>query len=99
MELVLQMMMVLSIKERPVLGSVSSGNSRSVSTTSPARSPQAARITMSTSALRLVTCCRTVLPAPKGPGMQYVPPREIGKNVSMILVWVTIGSRGRSLSA
>ncbi len=99
MDEVLQMMMVRSIKERPVLGSISSGNSRSVSTTSPALSPQAARITMSTSALRLVTCCRTVLPAPKGPGMQYVPPLLIGKKVSMMRVWVTIGSKGRSLSA
>ena len=50
------MMTVRSISVRPVRGSVSSGNSRSVSTTSPARSPQAARTTMSTSAWRLVTC-------------------------------------------
>jgi hypothetical protein len=50
MEEVLQMMTVRSISVLPVRGSSSSGNSRSVSTTSPARSPQAARTTMSTSA-------------------------------------------------
>ena len=70
MEEVLQMMMVRSISERPVRGSVSSGNSVSVSTTSPARSPQAAIITMSTSAYFEVVCCSTVFPAPKGPGVQ-----------------------------
>ena len=36
------------LRRRPVRGSVSSGNSRSVSTTSPARSPQAATMMMST---------------------------------------------------
>lgn len=50
MEEVLQMMMVRSIRERPVRGSTSSGNSFSTSTTSPARSPQAATMTTSTSA-------------------------------------------------
>ena len=70
MELVLQMMTVRSMRLRPVRGSVSTGNSRSVSTTSPARSPQAAMMTTSTSAWRLVSCCSTVLPAPNGPGMQ-----------------------------
>ena len=48
MEEVLQMMMVRSISEPPVLGSASLGNSVMVSTTSPARSPQATTITMST---------------------------------------------------
>ena len=67
---VLQMMIVRSIRLRPVRGSISSGKSRSVSTTSPARSPQAAMITTSTSAWREVICCSTVLPAPNGPGMQ-----------------------------
>ena len=43
-------MIVLSISVLPVLGSDKCGNSRRVSTTSPARSPQAAIITRSTSA-------------------------------------------------
>ena len=49
MEDVLQMMIVLSIRDLPVLGSSSSGNSFRISTTSPARSPQAATITISAS--------------------------------------------------
>ena len=69
-ELVLQMITVRSMRLRPVRGSVSTGNSRSVSTTSPARSPHAATMTTSASACRLMSCCRTVLPAPNGPGMQ-----------------------------
>ena len=41
-----------------------------------------------------MTFCSTVLPAPKGPGMQAVPPRAMGKNVS-IMRWVVIkGSVG-----
>jgi hypothetical protein len=55
---------------RPVRGSISSGNSRSVSTNSPARSPQAATMTTSTSALRLVICCSAVFPAPPELGGQ-----------------------------
>ncbi|GAG58151.1 unnamed protein product [marine sediment metagenome] len=70
MELVLQIMIVLSIRDFPVRGSINSGNSIKVSTTSPARSPQAAMMTISTSAFRLVICWRTVLPAPNGPGIQ-----------------------------
>ncbi len=70
MELVLQMITVRSMRLRPVRGSVSTGNSRRVSTTSPARSPHAAMMTTSTSACRLTSCCSTVLPAPNGPGMQ-----------------------------
>ena len=42
MEEVLQMMIVRSMSVLPVRGSGSSGNSRSISTTSPARSPHAA---------------------------------------------------------
>ena len=99
MELVLQMITVRSMRLRPVRGSVSSGNSRSVSTTSPARSPQAATMTMSTSAWRLVSCWSTVLPAPNGPGMQYVPPRATGKNVSRMRCLVTNGSDGRRRSS
>ena len=45
---VLQMMIVRCISDLPVFGSMISGNSFSVSTTSPARSPHAAEITMST---------------------------------------------------
>ena len=47
-EEVLQMMIVRFMSDWPVFGSVISGNSFSVSTTSPARSPQAADMTMST---------------------------------------------------
>ena len=70
MDEVLHIIIVRSMSERPVLGSVSSGNSVSVSTTSPARSPQAAIMTISTSAYFDMVCCSTVLPAPKGPGVQ-----------------------------
>ena len=48
MDDVLHMMMVRFISDWPVFGSMISGNSLSVSTTSPARSPQAAEITIST---------------------------------------------------
>ena len=93
------MISVRSIRLLPVRGSVSSGNSRRVSTTSPARSPHAATSTTSTSACLLVICCNTVLPAPNGPGMQYTPPRATGKNVSMMRTFVTSGSVGRRRSA
>ena len=94
----MQTIMVLSIRGIPVKGSRISGNSLIVSTTSPALSPQAATITMSTFALRLVICCNTVLPAPKGPGIQYVPPFATGNSVSIILILVISGSAGFSLS-
>ena len=81
------MMIVRSISEPPVRGSLVSGYSWMVSTTSPARSPQAMMITTSTVALRAIRLCSTVLPAPKGPGMQPVPPRATGKKASMIR-WV-----------
>ncbi len=42
------MMIVRFISDWPVFGSMISGNSLSVSTTSPARSPHAAEMTMST---------------------------------------------------
>ena len=45
---VLQMITVRSMSFLPVRGSSSSGNSFSISTTSPARSPHAADTTMST---------------------------------------------------
>ena len=48
MDEVLQMIIVRFMSDWPVLGSISSGNSFSVSTTSPARSPHAAEMTMST---------------------------------------------------
>ena len=99
MEEVLQMMMVRSIRERPVRGSTSSGNSFSTSTTSPARSPQAATMTMSTSAFLASMCCSTVLPAPKGPGTQKVPPLATGRNVSMERSLVTKVSSGRRRSS
>ena len=99
MEEVLQMMMVRSIRERPVRGSVSSGNSVSTSTTSPARSPQAATMTMSTSAFLASMCCSTVLPAPKGPGTQKVPPLATGRKVSTQRSWVTSVSSGRRRSS
>ena len=50
--------------------------------------------TMSISACREVICCRTVLPAPNGPGMQYVPPRTMGNIESTIRTRVTSGSVG-----
>ena len=99
MDEVLQMMMVRSISERPVRGSVSSGNSLSTSTTSPARSPQAATMTMSTSAFFASMCCSTVLPAPKGPGTQKVPPLATGRKVSMQRILVTSVSSGRRRSS
>ncbi len=94
MDEVLQMMMVRSISEPPVFGSSSSGNSQMSSTTSPARSPQATTMTMSTAANWLRRCWSTVLPAPKGPGMHAVPPRATGNIVSMIRLPVTSSSRG-----
>ena len=94
MDEVLQMMMVRSISDPPVFGSLILGNSLIVSTTSPARSPQATTITTSTAECREIRFCKTVLPAPKGPGMQQVPPRATGKKVS-IRRWVVIsGSSG-----
>ena len=92
---VLAIMIVRSIKLRPVRGSVSDGKSRSVSTISPALSPHAAMMTISISACLAVICCNTVLPAPKGPGMQYVPPRAIGNIESTIRTRVTRGSSGK----
>ncbi|OPZ77360.1 MAG: hypothetical protein BWY79_01206 [Actinobacteria bacterium ADurb.Bin444] len=93
------MMTVRSISGFPVRGSSNSGNSRRVSTTSPARSPQAAMMTTSASAWRLVSCCNTVLPAPNGPGMQYVPPLATGTSVSRMRILVTNCSVGRNRSA
>jgi hypothetical protein len=51
---------------------------------------------MSISACREVICCSTVLPAPNGPGMQYVPPRTTGNIESMMRTRVTSGSVGIS---
>ncbi len=70
------------------------GNSVIVSTTSPARSPQATTMTMSTAEKREIGDCSTVFPAPKGPGMQPMPPRAIGKNVSISRMVVISGSDG-----
>src|SRR2546430_13270934 len=84
MDEVLQMMMVRSISEPPVFGSTSFGNSEMVSTTSPARSPQATTTTTSTAECREIKFCRTVFPGPNGAGIHPVPPRAIGKKVSMI---------------
>lgn len=96
---VLQIMTVRSMSDLPVRGSVSSGNSFRTSTTSPARSPHAAMITMSTSAFRLIECWRTVFPAPKGPGVQKVPPFATGKKVSTVLILVGSVSEGFRRSA
>ena len=87
------MITVLSIREPP-LGSDIFGNSVMVSTTSPARSPQATITTISTSLNREIKLCRTVLPAPKGPGIQAVPPRATGKNVSIKRIEVISGWSG-----
>ena len=53
---VFAIMMVRSINLRPVCGSTSSGNSVKISTTSLARSPQAAIITISASACLEIAC-------------------------------------------
>ena len=94
MEEVLRMMMVRSIRLPPEVGSVISGYSVMVSTTSPARSPQATMITISTCALRAIRFCSTVLPAPNGPGIQAVPPRAMGKKVSIRRWEVRMGVSG-----
>ena len=88
------MMTVRSISDPPVLGSFRCGNSVMVSTTSPARSPQATSTTTSTSACRAMRFRSTVLPAPNGPGMQAAPPWAMGKKVSMIRWVVIIGVSG-----
>ena len=41
-----------------------------------------------------MSVCSTVLPAPNGPGIQAVPPRATGKNVSIMRVVVMSGSDG-----
>ena len=56
-------------------------------------------MTTSTCAKREVVCWSTVLPAPNGPGMQYVPPRATGKKVSIVRICVTIVFSGRRRSA
>ena len=89
---VLQMMIVRSSSFPPVRGSSMCENSVIVSSTSPARSPQATTITTSTAEYRAINPCSTVLPAPNGPGMQAVPPRAIGKKVSISRMVVTSGS-------
>ena len=43
-------------------------------------------------------CCKTVLPAPKGPGEQKVPPLITGNCVSKIRIPVSIISDGFNLS-
>src|SRR3989338_2493110 len=98
-ELVLQIITVRSLRGLLVRGSIRWGKVFRVSTTSPARSPQAAIITTSTSAWRLVNCCKTVFPAPNGPGMQYVPPRATGKRESIRRILVTSGVVGFNFSA
>jgi len=94
MDEVLQMMIVRSMSDPPVRGSCISGYSWIVSTTSPARSPQAMMMQMSIVERRAIRLCRTVLPAPKGPGMAAVPPRAMGRKVSMMRWVVVIGSFG-----
>src|SRR4030043_541380 len=98
-ELVLQIITVRSLNGLFVRGSLRWGKVFSVSTTSPARSPQAATITISIWACLLVNCCRTVLPEPNGPGIQYVPPRQTGKREYMSRIFVTRGCAGLSFSA
>ena len=87
---VLQMMVVRSIRWRPVCGSISSGNSVKISTTSLARSPQAAITITSASPCFAIACWSTVLPHPKGPGMKPVPPSAIGSSVSITRTPVSI---------
>ena len=89
---------VLSISERPVRGSTSSGNSVNISTTSLARSPQAAMTITSASPCLAMACWSTVLPHPNGPGINPVPPSAIGLKVSMHLTPVSITRQGRGFS-
>ena len=63
------------------------------------RYPDSATMTMSTSAFLASMCCRTVLPAPKGPGTQKVPPLATGRKVSMERSLVTRVSSGRRRSS
>ena len=95
---VLATMMVRSISLRPVCGSTSSGNSVKISTTSLARSPHAAMITMSASACLEMACCSTVFPVPNGPGMKPVPPSTMGFIVSMVRTPVSRSLKGRGFS-
>ena len=80
---VLQMIVVRSMRYLPVWGSISSGNSVNISTTSLARSPQAAMTITSASPCLAMACWRTVFPQPKGPGIKPVPPSAMGLKVSM----------------
>jgi len=73
-ELVLPNIHIRFIKDSPVEGSSISAKSLNTSTASPARSPQAAIIIISARAYLHNVCCRTVFPAPKGPGFPTVPP-------------------------
>ena len=95
---VLATIIVRSINLRPVCGSTNSGNSVKISTTSFARSPQAAIITMSASACFEIACCKTVFPVPKGPGIKPVPPSTIGLTVSMTRTPVSRSLYGRGFS-
>ncbi len=95
---VLAIIIVLSINFFPVRGSSSSGNSANISTTSFARSPHAAIITISASACLEIACCKTVLPVPKGPGINPVPPSVIGLRVSIQRTPVSSNLKGRGFS-
>ena len=94
----LQMMIVRSMRLWPVRGSINSGNSLKISTTSLARSPQATMMMTSASACFEMACWSTVLPAPKGPGIKPVPPSAIGLKVSMARTPVIITREGRGFS-
>ena len=95
---VLQMMIVRSMSVWPVCGSISSGNSLKISTTSLARSPHATMMITSASACFEMACWSTVLPAPKGPGIKPVPPSAIGLKVSIGRTPVSMMRDGRGFS-
>lgn len=100
MEEVLQMMMVRSIRERPVRGSTSSGNSFSTSTTSPARSPQAGHDDdVHIGVLGLHVLQHRLAGARRGRARRRCPPLATGRNVSMERSLVTRVSSGRRRSS
>ena len=95
---VFAIIVVRSINFLPVRGSSNLGNSAKISTTSLARSPQAAIMIISASACFESACCNTVLPVPNGPGIKPVPPSTMGFRLSITLIPVSMRTNGRGFS-
>ena len=93
---VLAISTVRSISGRPVLGSVSAGNSLSTSVISLPRSPQPMYTTTSASAHLASWCWVTVLPLPNGPGIAATPPFASGNRQSITRCPVMSGRSGAS---